>query len=204
MFSYVYRLFHHRKTLAKTQKCESVARGSQTSLSRDHWLPGRISLDAADGVRRRDLFDRESCEQRPDLRHVVDRHDKAAFERVELLGHQRELLSDERLPPVLALWRSVGRIEVKELLRPVVAGDEIGSREVLNDDAGEAFVDVFDRWCQAGEIEACVVVRHRAETAAGHLATKGEALEIEKARCAPDRSASRGRGPSAVQTPYGW
>jgi uncharacterized protein (DUF2384 family) len=70
-------------------------------------------------------------------------------------GERLELVAAEQLLAIVALAAEVGRVEIEQRLRPVVAVDERRPVELLDDDAGKALVDVLQERSQRGQVEAC-------------------------------------------------
>ncbi|BCH63278.1 hypothetical protein RvVAT039_04940 [Agrobacterium vitis] len=69
-----------------------------------------------------------------------------------------ELITSEQRLAVIILTAEVRRIEIEQHARPVIAVDEGQPVQVLDDDAREALVDIFQKRREAGQVEpSCLV-----------------------------------------------
>src|SRR5262249_27020426 len=81
---------------------------------------------------------------------------------------------------IVALMPMIGRVQVKERCRLIVAIDEIGIRPILDDDARESRMKFLQLRNQPGDVEARVLRGRGDERSAFQLGRPPDALKVVK------------------------
>src|SRR5690606_7222593 len=135
---------------------------------------------ALDRVVQRDGRDLEAAEELADIENVVDRQNEPSLERRQAVGHHGELIAAEEAGAIVALAAQVRRVEVEQRGRPVVAIDERQPIQVLDDDAGQALVQLGEHGAELVQVERTGRPRIHAEVATGNLAAECGTLQVEE------------------------
>jgi hypothetical protein len=119
---------------------------------RDEHFPEPPSRNLLRGVCKTDLTNAEFLEDCADLRHIVERQYELAFQFLQAVRHDHEVV----VRKVVAVEGScvIRRIEVEECLWPVVFRERLFVREALNLHTGKARMGFLDEVRQPFGIEA--------------------------------------------------
>lgn len=126
----------------------------------------------------------EADKNAPDLRMVVQADDGLALELAHHLRHA--LVLREREVDAIALGFPIGRIQIKQRVRPVIAPDALRPVKVLDIGIGEAQMGGRQALLQPQEIQAWRRGGGGAERLPRHLPTETGLLQVVEARGALD------------------